>query len=107
MESSETQNENDEVVIFELRNTIPAQILGHYDRLVARGKKGIAAVRHQTCTGCHMNVPLAVVLALQHGEDIQLCENCGRYLYLDETPEPAKPEKKKPSRRKSAQLASA
>ena len=66
----------------ELRAKIPAQILGHYDRLVARGKKGIAVVRGQVCTACHMRVPIGVITTLMNGDDIQLCESCGRYLYL-------------------------
>ncbi len=70
--------------IAELRMTIPLPILGHYERMVARGKKGVAVVAHQTCTGCHMRVPLAVVLELSHGEDVRLCDNCQRYLYLRE-----------------------
>ena len=73
--------------IAELRAKIPAPILGHYDRLVARGKKGVAIIRNQVCTGCHMQVPRGVVLTLMHGEDVQLCGNCGRYLHLPEQPE--------------------
>jgi hypothetical protein len=69
-------------VLTELRAKIPTQILAHYDRLVARGKKGMAAVRGQVCSGCHMQVPLGVVNTLKQGQDIQLCESCGRYLYL-------------------------
>jgi predicted nucleic acid-binding Zn-ribbon protein len=72
--------------IAELRAKIPAPVLGHYDRLVARGKKGIASVRNEVCTACHMHVPRGVVLTLMRGEDVQLCENCGRYLHLAETP---------------------
>ena len=68
--------------IAELRLHIPMPILNHYDRLVVRGKKGVAAVRNQTCTGCHVQVTRAIVINLMHGEDIQVCENCGRYLYL-------------------------
>jgi predicted nucleic acid-binding Zn-ribbon protein len=68
--------------IEKLRAKIPAQVLGHYDRLAARGKKGVAAVRNQVCTGCHVQVPLGVTVTLMHGDDIQICENCGRYLYL-------------------------
>jgi len=77
----------------ELRTKILPQILAHYDRLVARGKKGVAAVRGQVCSGCHMQVPLGVVMTLRHGQDIQLCENCGRYLYLPASgeAEPAAP----------------
>jgi predicted nucleic acid-binding Zn-ribbon protein len=103
IEFSEIENEGDDVRIFELRQKIPAQILGHYDRLVARGKKGIAAVRHQTCAACHMNVPLGSILTLQRGDDIQMCGNCGRYLYLDEKSIEVEPPKRK-YHRKSAPL---
>jgi predicted nucleic acid-binding Zn-ribbon protein len=70
--------------VAELRGKIPSQILGHYDRLVAHGKKGLAAVRDQVCTGCHMHVTIGVVATLMRDDDIQLCDNCGRYLYLTE-----------------------
>jgi predicted nucleic acid-binding Zn-ribbon protein len=66
----------------DLRNSIPQPILGHYDRLVARGKKGLAAVRNQVCTGCHMRLPIGTVNTLMQNQDIQLCDTCGRYLYL-------------------------
>jgi predicted nucleic acid-binding Zn-ribbon protein len=99
------QSDNDEARLTALRAKVPPQIMGHYDRLVARGKKGLAAVRHQTCTACHVSVPLGTVMTLRHGDDIQLCGNCGRYLYLDETPEPVVEEPKKIARgRKSRQL---
>ena len=74
--------------ISELRAKIPSPILAHYDRLLAQGKKGLAAVRNQVCTGCHIQVPRAIVLTLMHEEDIQVCENCGRYLFLPEEKEP-------------------
>ncbi|MGA3267128.1 MAG: C4-type zinc ribbon domain-containing protein [Verrucomicrobiota bacterium] len=85
-----------------LRSKIPPQILGHYDRLMVKGKKGVTAVRNQVCTGCHMRVPIAVVTTLMHDTDIQLCENCGRYLFLAaEAPaEPAEAARKpKPAKR--------
>ena len=107
IEFSETENENDAAIVCQLRSQIPAQILGHYDRLVARGKKGIALVRRQTCTACHMKIPLGDVLTLRRDDDIVLCESCGRYLCLDETSDPLPPAKKKPSRRKAAPLLAA
>jgi predicted nucleic acid-binding Zn-ribbon protein len=83
----------------ELRGKIPPQILGHYDRLVAQGKKGVTAVRGQVCSSCHIRVPIGAIMTLKRGEDIQLCENCGRYLYLTdpaetEAPPPAAPAKR-------------
>jgi predicted nucleic acid-binding Zn-ribbon protein len=86
LEFGETKTADDAAVIAELRSMIPLQIIEHYDRLRVRGKKGVAAVRNQVCGGCHMQVPLGVVMTLKHGQDIQLCESCGRYLYLPEEP---------------------
>jgi hypothetical protein len=91
--------------IAKLRSKIPDNVLGHYDRLMARGKKGVAAVRNQNCAGCHMSVPLAVVMTLKHADDIQLCDNCGRYLYLpDEEEAPQPPAKVKPKKAASKQI---
>ena len=96
----------------DLRAQIPPQILGHYDRLVARGKKGLAALHGQVCSACHMQVPLGVVMTLRSGQDVQLCESCGRYLYLPPTesiaaPAPVtnpKPEKKPRKSKRTLQV---
>jgi len=89
LEFSEAAAKDIEAQVAELRGTIPQPILGHYDRLRARGKKGIAMLRNQVCTGCHMHVPIGQITMLMRGEDIQLCESCGRYLCL---PDPAEAE---------------
>ena len=68
----------------ELRAAIPPTMLGQYDRLRARGKKGIAVVRNQVCMNCRMQVPVAVVATLLRGTVTQVCGNCGRYLCLPE-----------------------
>lgn len=94
----------------ELRNSIPQPILAHYDRLVIRGKKGVAIVRNQVCTGCHMRLPIGTINTLLQRQDVQLCDSCGRYLYIPEPSqaeavpaEPAKPAKApaKPRKRKA------
>lgn len=77
-------DDDTEKQIAKLRAQIPPQMLGHYDRMSERGKKGVAAVCNQVCTGCHVRVPRATVIYLTRGEDIQICENCGVYLYLPE-----------------------
>ena len=82
LEFAGVKDKNVEASLAELRGKIPSQILGHYDRLVAHGKKGLAAVRDQVCTGCHMHLPIGVITTLMRDDDIQLCDNCGRYLYL-------------------------
>lgn len=82
LEFGSRQDDDTSSAIAALRAKIPPQILGHYDRLVVRGKKGIVPVQNQVCSGCHMRLPLAVVMTLKHDQDIQLCDTCGRYLYL-------------------------
>jgi predicted nucleic acid-binding Zn-ribbon protein len=82
LEFDDASDRNVQTGILALRKKIPQPILDHYDRLTARGKKGVAVVRHQVCTGCHMRIPLGAILTLMHEEDIQTCENCGRYLVL-------------------------
>jgi len=82
LEFSQAPVANAAALTVELRGKIAPQILAHYDRLRVRGKKGLAAVSNQVCTGCHMRLPLAVIMTLKHGQDMQLCDNCGRYLYL-------------------------
>jgi hypothetical protein len=102
LEFGEIKEKNAEATIAELRGKIPPQIIAHYDRLFARGKKGVAAVRNQVCTGCHMRVPIGVVTTLMHDTDIQICESCGRYLYLSDsttTAAPAETPKPKPARK--------
>jgi predicted nucleic acid-binding Zn-ribbon protein len=81
----------------ELQNRIDAvrvklipNVLGHHDRMRERGKKSIAEVRNRVCGGCHMMVATGILATLRHMEDIQLCANCGRYLYI--VPETAAPE---------------
>ncbi len=92
--------------IADLRTAIPEPILGHYDRLRARDKKGVAIVRNQVCTGCHMKLPIGVIAILMQDRDIQLCDSCGRYLYLEPqapTAEPAVPAK--PAKKRKAKAA--
>ena len=84
LEFEETIRPDIEDRIAKLCAKIPKPILDHYDRLGDRGKKGVAPLRNQTCAGCHIGVPVAVVMNLKHAEEICMCENCGRYLYLPE-----------------------
>ncbi|MSU60079.1 MAG: hypothetical protein EXS35_18230 [Pedosphaera sp.] len=110
LEFGETRGARIAAACAELRTKIPAPVLAHYDRLRTRGKKGLAAVRNQVCASCHMQLTLAVVMTLKQGHDVQLCQNCGRYLYLPEetaavetpTPPPAKSRPAVKRRKKTA-----
>lgn len=66
----------------QLRAGIPAQMLSHADRMFSRDKKAVAIIEHSVCTACRMGLPTGTVLKVRQGADIQICGNCGRYLYL-------------------------
>jgi predicted nucleic acid-binding Zn-ribbon protein len=67
-----------------LRAEVPPPILAHYERLVARGKKGVALAQNGVCSECHLRITGGKLVGLSAGIDLQLCDNCGRYLYLPE-----------------------
>jgi predicted nucleic acid-binding Zn-ribbon protein len=67
-----------------LRARVPEMILAHFDRLLARGKRGVSVIRQGVCCECHLKLPVGTLVTLARGEDIQICGNCGRYLHLPE-----------------------
>ena len=84
--------------IEKLRETVPTPIVAHYDRLVLRGKKGVAIARNGVCSECHLRIPIGKLASLFYTNEIHQCDNCGRYLYLPEDepvglidPKPAPP----------------
>ena len=87
LEFDNVSPKNNESEKTELRARIPEPILAHYHRFTIRRKKGVAVVRNQVCTGCHMRLPVGTVNTLMHGDDLQLCDTCGRYLYLPDAAE--------------------
>lgn len=87
---SESNQSNREDAMEAIRKTIPNPILAHYDQLLTRGKKGVAVVRNGVCTECHLCVARGTLADLANRTDIQVCGNCGRYLFLPEN-EPSVP----------------
>jgi hypothetical protein len=87
--------------ILRLRGEIPAPIMGHYERLRARDKKGVAIVRNGVCCECHMRMASGSHATLIRGEDIGVCGSCGRYLVCREEAIAASPaEEPKPVKRR-------
>ncbi len=78
----------DEAEILRLREKVAAPILAHFDRLIAQGKKGVAMARHGVCSECHLRISSGTLASLAYTNDVHICDNCGRYLFLAEN-EPA------------------
>ncbi len=75
----------------EATEAVPPQALATFER-VAEGYEGEAMAQvvqlhpkrlEFSCSGCHMGVRLEQVNALKSRDEIQLCNVCGRILYLE------------------------
>lgn len=66
----------------ERRERVPAPILDRFDRLLRRGKKGVATARHGVCSECHLRITSGTLASLAYTTELHVCDNCGRYLFL-------------------------
>jgi predicted nucleic acid-binding Zn-ribbon protein len=66
----------------QLTSGIDEAVLSRYERL--RKQKGgsiLVGVEHGVCGGCHMRLPVQVLLSCQQQQDLVSCTHCGRLLY--------------------------
>jgi predicted nucleic acid-binding Zn-ribbon protein len=69
-----------------VRQLLPTAILIHFDQRRAHNRTAVAVVRRGICGGCHLALSRGSVAALRRGGgSLQVCENCGAFVYLDET----------------------
>ncbi|MBV8280363.1 MAG: hypothetical protein JO170_34585 [Verrucomicrobia bacterium] len=68
-----------------LRAPLPTSILIHYDKRVARGKLGIAAVSGGVCGACYLGLPSGRLADLRRNPgELNVCDHCGAFIYLAE-----------------------
>lgn len=69
-----------------IRKRIPQPVLDHFDRMMLRGKKPIASVRHAVCSACHLQIPKSHILQMQKSGELDVCDNCGTFIFLEDSP---------------------
>src|SRR5438874_8330877 len=63
----------------ELTEVIDEAALNRYQRLRrSKGDNAIVGIEHSVCGGCHMKLPVQVVLSCQAQQEIVSCPNCAR-----------------------------
>jgi predicted nucleic acid-binding Zn-ribbon protein len=66
----------------QLAAAVQADVLSRYERLrKSKGENVLVGVAHGVCGGCHMRLPMQVIVSCQGHQDIVSCPNCGRILY--------------------------
>lgn len=69
--------------IHRLRSILPAFILGHHDRKLQKGKPSIVSVVGGVCSACHLRLPVGHLARLRSSQDLEVCDNCGTFIYLE------------------------
>src|SRR6266436_3374756 len=68
-----------------LRALIPTSMLRHYDHFKSRGKRSVAPITRGVCGSCHLAFPTGVLANLRRtSKTLNVCINCGVFVYLDE-----------------------
>jgi predicted nucleic acid-binding Zn-ribbon protein len=68
----------------EIFATLPARLASVYDRMAQRSRDGIAVaeVVNGSCSACYMSLRPQALVNVKRGDEISLCENCARILYV-------------------------
>lgn len=67
-----------------LRQRLPTAILKHYDQRRASNRPAIAPVKRGVCGDCHTEVTRSGFAHLHEDGALNVCENCGVFIYLDD-----------------------
>lgn len=68
--------------IVEMEESLVPQIRSRYRRLAGRTERAVVPVIGGTCYGCFVSIPTAVASDSERNEEINHCDNCGRFLYV-------------------------
>jgi predicted nucleic acid-binding Zn-ribbon protein len=68
--------------IEELKQELPPQVRGRLERFARTSGRAVVPVLNGICYGCFTAVPTASLNAIGRNDDVNHCENCGRFLYV-------------------------
>lgn len=62
-------------------NGLEPNLLKRYKKLKDRYPRAIAPVINGICYGCFVTLPTAFVIRKNKNEEVNVCPNCGRFIY--------------------------
>ena len=68
--------------IEELQQELPPQMRSRLVRFAKSGGRAVVPLINGICYGCFTAVPTASVADLGRNDEVNYCENCGRFLYV-------------------------
>ena len=68
-----------------LTEGIDKPTLDRYERLLKiKGENSVVGADRGICAGCHVKLPVQIMISAQGQKDVVNCSNCGRIIYLAE-----------------------
>lgn len=65
-----------------LADVVEEGVRQRYERLLKhKGDTAVVGIDHRACGGCHMKLPLQIIVTCQGQQELVACPNCGRLLY--------------------------
>lgn len=64
--------------------SIPSDLLAKYKEIRKQSIPPMAKLSGSRCSGCNMGLPSAVARRITEGDELVVCDNCGRILYVAE-----------------------
>ena len=66
-----------------LSQGIDTQVLARYERLIkVKGENSVVGVDRGICAGCHVKLPVQIMISCQAQKEVVNCSNCGRIVYF-------------------------
>jgi predicted nucleic acid-binding Zn-ribbon protein len=64
-----------------LEEQVDRRSLSLYERVRSKYGRAVVPFQGKLCLGCFMTVPTSTLSRRKEGDELLLCENCGRILY--------------------------
>ncbi|MFW6206832.1 MAG: hypothetical protein ACOC5J_02755 [Gemmatimonadota bacterium] len=68
--------------IAELEDELAPQVARRYRRILKSLDRVVSPVINGVCYGCFVSIPTATARDKDPNEQLQSCENCGRFIYI-------------------------
>lgn len=78
----ERKADNERTEIKRIKSTIDENVLKKFEDLIKTKRIAVAEVIDNRCSGCNMLLPSIILDKMRKDDDIVLCDNCHRMLYL-------------------------
>ncbi len=66
-----------------LTENVDSQVLSKYERLLKfKGENSVVGVDRGICAGCHVKLPVQIMITCRAQKEVVNCSNCGRIVYF-------------------------